>query len=150
MRQFEISASSTITDTALSLKPTTSSESLTPSNTSVMLTGIWRCQPGAAAPPPPPLHAAHALTRTLETRANPDGSATTHAFVRCSLENIARATNLRIEDAAFAMSECGLLRARTSTGGQETIVITRELVEKLAQERGLKRMCMEIQHVLLP
>ena len=103
-----------------------------------------------SAPPPPPLHAAHALTRTLETRANPDGSATTHAFVRCSLENIARATNLRIEDAAFAMSECGLLRARTSTGGQETIVITRELVEKLAQERGLKRMCMEIQHVLLP
>ena len=70
--------------------------------------------------------------------------------MRCSLENIARATNLRIEDAAFAMSECGLLRARTNVGGQETIVITRELVEKLAQERGLKRMCMEIQHVLLP
>ncbi|KAI0034324.1 acyl-CoA N-acyltransferase, partial [Vararia minispora EC-137] len=65
-----------------------------------------------SVPPPPPLDASHALQRTLETRANSDGSATTHAVVKCSLAEIARATNLRVEDAAFAMSECGLLYCR--------------------------------------
>jgi hypothetical protein len=99
------------------------------------------------ASPPPPLDATHALQRTFETRSNVDGSATTHATVRCSLAEIARATNLRVEDAAFAMNECGLLVCKDDEG---SIVITRELVESLASSRKLKRMCMEVQHVLLP
>ncbi|KAL4069067.1 acyl-CoA N-acyltransferase [Scleroderma yunnanense] len=38
-----------------------------------------------------------------------DGSATSHVVVHCTLVDIARATNLRVEDAAFALCECGLL-----------------------------------------
>jgi hypothetical protein len=99
------------------------------------------------APPPPPVDASHTLQRTLETRANPDGGATTHAVIRCSLAEIARATNLRVEDAAFAMNECGLFSCHDE---EQTIVVTREVIEKIASEKGLKRMCMEAQHVLLP
>ncbi|KZV77544.1 acyl-CoA N-acyltransferase [Peniophora sp. CONT] len=146
-----ITSTSGVQDFSLTQSPAPEAEASSSTARKRRKTKGWDGEAHAiSAPPPPPLHAAHALTRTLETRANPDGSATTHASVRCSLENIARATNLRIEDAAFAMSECGLLRTRTTVGGQETVVITRELVETLARDRGLKRMCMEIQHVLLP
>jgi histone acetyltransferase MYST1 len=47
--------------------------------------------------------------RNFITTANPDGSATTHVKIECTLADIAEATNLRIEDAAFAMQEVGLL-----------------------------------------
>ncbi len=50
--------------------------------------------------------------RTLETVQRDDGGAETHVEVRCTLAEIARATNLRIDDAAFALSECGLLARR--------------------------------------
>ncbi|OCH88992.1 acyl-CoA N-acyltransferase [Obba rivulosa] len=83
--------------------------------------------------------------RTLETFANPDGSATTQVVVRCTLADIARATNLRVEDAAFALSECGLLLRR----GEEEVVVSREMVEVVAKERRVKRMCMSHAHVLL-
>ena len=55
--------------------------------------------------------------RSVETTANPDGSATTHVVVRCTLADIARATNLRVEDAAFALNECGLLVRGGEKGG---------------------------------
>ncbi|KAI0369899.1 acyl-CoA N-acyltransferase [Pilatotrama ljubarskyi] len=102
--------------------------------------------------------------RALETTAHPDGSATTHVVVRCTLADIARATNLRVEDAAFALNECGLLVRRrkddgspASNGSQENaeveaedvIVVTREMVEAVAKERDVKRMCMDLAHVLL-
>ncbi|TCD71419.1 hypothetical protein EIP91_010125 [Steccherinum ochraceum] len=92
--------------------------------------------------------------RTIETTANPDGSASSHVVINCTLADIARATGLRIEDAAFALNECGLLtRRRTSEGedGEEemAIVLTREMVEKVADERNVKRMCMDFAHVLL-
>ncbi|EMD41398.1 hypothetical protein CERSUDRAFT_43341, partial [Gelatoporia subvermispora B] len=84
--------------------------------------------------------------RTLETIANPDGSATTQVVVRCTLADVARATNLRVEDTAFALSECGLLLRR---GQDEEVVVAREMVETVAKERGVKRMCMSHAHVLL-
>ena len=104
--------------------------------------------------------------RAVETTANPDGSATTHVVVRCTLADIARATNLRIEDAAFALNECGLLgrrfRAERAGGSgeeaaqeegtdqdQDVVAITREMVEAVAKERDVKIMCMDLAHVLL-
>jgi histone acetyltransferase HTATIP/histone acetyltransferase MYST1 len=91
--------------------------------------------------------------RTFLTTQNTDGSATTHVVVKCALADLARATNLRIEDAAFAMNECGLLRMRGKNGreadGPEMIVVTREMVEQVAKERGVKKACLILPHVLL-
>ena len=91
--------------------------------------------------------------RTFVTSQNLDGSATTHAIVRCTLADLSRATNLRIEDAAFAMNECGLLRMRRKDGHEadatDMIVVTREMVEQVAKERGVKKACLILPHVLL-
>lgn len=104
--------------------------------------------------------------RTTETTANADGSATSHIVVRCTLSDIAQATGLRVEDAAFAMNECGMLqrhkrpnsdrvdkknrdRAADPDDQEEYIVISREMVEAIAKERNVKRMCMDLAHVLL-
>ncbi|KAI0717529.1 acyl-CoA N-acyltransferase [Cerioporus squamosus] len=92
--------------------------------------------------------------RSIETTANRDGSATTHIVVRCTLADIARATNLRVEDAAFALNECGLLGRHLKSGGsgdagEVVLAITREMVEAVAKERDVKRMCMDLAHVLL-
>lgn len=104
--------------------------------------------------------------RTIETTANPDGSATSHVVVRCTLSDIAQATGLRVEDAAFAMNECGMLhrrrrvnpdhmakksrdRAADPDEQEEYIVLSREMVEAIAKERNVKRMCMDLAHVLL-
>lgn len=94
--------------------------------------------------------------RSIETTANPDGSSTSHVVVRCTLADIARATGLRLEDAAFAMNECGLLVRRYKTGDEhgygqveETVVVSREMVEVVAKERNVKKMCMDLAHVML-
>ena len=91
--------------------------------------------------------------RTFTTTQNPDGSATTHVAVKCTLADLARATNLRVEDAAFAMNECGLLRMRgkasCEAGVSEMIVVTREMIEQVAKERGVKKACLILPHVLL-
>ncbi len=101
--------------------------------------------------------------RTVVLKSNPDGSASVHVYVKCTLEDIARATNLRVEDAAFALNECGLLekirverRKATEIGEDpdseedlETIVLTREMVETVAKERSVKRMIMNMRNVLL-
>ena len=98
--------------------------------------------------------------RILQTTGNPDGSATTHVIVQCTLKDLAKATGLRVEDAAFALAECGLLRrkitkksaSRNEDGAiedEEYIVVSREMVETVARERNVKRMCMDLKHVLL-
>lgn len=89
--------------------------------------------------------------RRIETIANPDGSATSHVVVQCTLADIARATSLRVEDVAFALNECGLLThaQMNSEGSMEQIGITREMVEAVAKERRVKEMCMSMAHVLL-
>jgi hypothetical protein len=86
----------------------------------------------------------------VETVCNPDGSATSHVVVRCTLADIAKAANLRPEDAAFALQECGLLSRKTrETDEESVIVISRELVEAVAKERKVKQMCLDLSHVLL-
>lgn len=89
--------------------------------------------------------------RRIETISNPDGSATSHVVVQCTLAEIARATNLRVEDAAFALNECGLLAhvQMDGDGTTEQIGVTREMVETVAKERRVKEMCMSLVHVLL-
>jgi histone acetyltransferase HTATIP/histone acetyltransferase MYST1 len=89
------------------------------------------------------------LERTYETVPAPDGSAAVHVVVRCTLADLACATNLRVEDAAFALNECGLLVRREGDGGGMTIAISREMVEAIAQERNVKRMCIDFTKVLL-
>ena len=73
--------------------------------------------------------------------------------MRCVLADVARATNLRVEDAAFALNECGLLVRRIKQDGsaetEDVIAVTREMVEAAAKERDVKRMCMDLAHVLL-
>ena len=112
-----------------------------------------------SSPSADPMFATH---RRLEPAPNPDGSLTVHATVHCTLADIARATNLRVEDAAFALNECGLLVRRIRQNGpedaepepearaaEESLAITREMVEAVAKERDVKRMCMDLAHVLL-
>lgn len=91
------------------------------------------------------------LDKTYETVPAPDGSAAVHAVVRCTLADLARATNLRVEDAAFALNECGLLVRREGEGEDDamTVAISREMVEAVAKERNVKRMCIDFTKVLL-
>jgi histone acetyltransferase HTATIP/histone acetyltransferase MYST1 len=70
-------------------------------------------------------------------------------MVHCTLADVARATNLRVEDAAFALNECGLLVRREGEGDTMTIAISREMVEAVGQERNVKRMCIDFTKVLL-
>ena len=89
--------------------------------------------------------------------------------VRCTLADIARATNLRVEDAAFALNECGLMvkRIQAKDAGEKAVVgaeggtgfagvsagdvimMTRQMVEKVAKERNVKKPCMDIAFVKL-
>ena len=111
--------------------------------------------------------------RHLRTIINSDGSASTHIIIKCTLEDISAATYLRVEDVAFAMHESGMLSRRVRIRDQEQasrgvsrspeevgymdaeeetediIVVSREMVEKVASERNVKKMCMELQYVLL-
>jgi histone acetyltransferase HTATIP/histone acetyltransferase MYST1 len=91
------------------------------------------------------------LDRTYETVPAQDGSAAVHTIVRCTLADLARATNLRVEDAAFALNECGLLVRREGEGDMiaMTIAISREMVESVARERNVKRLCIDFTKVLL-
>ncbi|EPQ61148.1 hypothetical protein GLOTRDRAFT_113584 [Gloeophyllum trabeum ATCC 11539] len=78
--------------------------------------------------------------------------ATSHVTVRCTLADIAQATNLRVEDAAFALNECGLLLRRQTAGeddGEQIVLVSREMVEVVARDRGVKKMMMDMSHVLL-
>ncbi|KAF8168463.1 acyl-CoA N-acyltransferase [Crassisporium funariophilum] len=88
--------------------------------------------------------------RVFETSHREDGGAETHVKVECTLAEISRATNLRVEDAAFALNECGLLMRRlTKTSENDTVVITRSLVEAVAKERNVKIMYMDLSCVII-
>ena len=90
--------------------------------------------------------------RVFETTHREDGGADTHVRVDCTLADIARATNLRIEDAAFALNECGLLMRRKAgiSDDDNVVVITRSLVEEVAKERKVKIMYMDLSCVRSP
>lgn len=75
-----------------------------------------------------------------------------------SLEEIAQATNLRLEDVAFAMVESGLAvwRRKIPAEGEgdeddmvEELVIRLELVEEVAARVGVRKAYLELQHVLI-
>ncbi|KAJ2911482.1 hypothetical protein MD484_g8935, partial [Candolleomyces efflorescens] len=95
--------------------------------------------------------------RQFQTKLREDGAAETHIHTRCTLADIARVTNLRPEDAAFALNEVGLLTKRLRSeedeeeeGEDGDIVITRVMVERVAAERKIKRMVLDLNCVLLP
>ncbi|KAI0307421.1 acyl-CoA N-acyltransferase [Multifurca ochricompacta] len=113
----------------------------------------WDGESGAPSSPEAgsasPLALPVQLERTYETVPASDGSAAVHVVVHCTLADLARATNLRVEDAAFALNECGLLVKREGDGDAMTIAISREMVEDVARERNVKRMCIDFTKVLL-
>ncbi|KAG6868159.1 hypothetical protein C0993_007049 [Termitomyces sp. T159_Od127] len=90
-----------------------------------------------------PMFSSH---RPLVTEHSEDGGAATHVMVSCKLADIARATNLRVDDAAFALNEVGLLAMRIESEedcgeGDKTgtVMLTRAMVEKVAKERNVKK-----------
>lgn len=91
--------------------------------------------------------------RTFVTKLLPSGGARTDITLQCTLQDIAQATNLRVDDTAFAMNEVGLLVKRLqleegmNTGPQDMIVLTREMVEKVAEDRNVKQPCLEPQYL---
>ncbi|KAJ7103744.1 acyl-CoA N-acyltransferase [Mycena epipterygia] len=109
--------------------------------------------------------------RTFEMTANPNGSATVDVVLRCTLRDIARATNLRVEDAAFALNEIGLLALRLASEDAEEVrhtlqatqdagtdapvdnankfvFISRAMVERVAADRNVKKPCMEVEYCI--
>ena len=88
--------------------------------------------------------------RVFNVSEMPEGGLEAHITVRCSLVDIARATNLRLDDVAFAMQEFGLLtRGLSEVGRGESILISKRMVEKVAEERNVKKPCIDLQYVLL-
>ncbi|KAJ3735360.1 acyl-CoA N-acyltransferase [Lentinula guzmanii] len=92
--------------------------------------------------------------RTFVTTRNPDGSASVHLKIHCTLADIADATNLRVDDAAFALNEMGMLNRWGKFSGsdekQPMVVLTREMVERVAKERGVKNVSvLHLSHVKL-
>jgi histone acetyltransferase MYST1 len=88
--------------------------------------------------------------RIFDTVGQKDGTAVTAITTQCTLEDIARATNLRVEDAAFALKECGLLTERLDDDeGGTQVILSRILVEKVAEERNVKIPCLQSNSVLL-
>jgi len=87
--------------------------------------------------------------RTLETIHRADGGAETHVVIKCTLGDIAKGTNLRIDDCAFALNECGLLMRRLSgISENEVVVVTREQVEQVGRERNVKIMFLEPPNII--
>lgn len=62
---------------------------------------------------------------------------------------MSKATGLRMEDIAFTLHECGLLQRRTALDSKEVFVLSREMIERVADERKVKKTCMEVQYVML-
>jgi hypothetical protein len=95
---------------------------------------------------------------------NPDGSATVHIVIRCTLYQIAQASNLRVDDVAFTLHEVGLLDKTIVLDPQnqsdspntdvlfspeDTVEITREKIEEVSAERNVKPPSMHPLCVLL-
>ena len=103
--------------------------------------------------------------RRTHTGPSEDGTQqVTHLSIKCSLGDIARATNLRVDDCAWAMREAGFLarskrtsqaksgarpdkKDGTDGAGDEMFFISKEMVEQIAKEWGVKRMMMEVEYV---
>ncbi|KAJ7123929.1 acyl-CoA N-acyltransferase [Mycena filopes] len=114
--------------------------------------------------------------RAFEMTANANGSATVDVVLRCTLRDIARATNLRVEDAAFALNEIGLLALRLSSEDADEVrqtlhaeqdaraagvaavagadsagkfvFISRAMVERVAEHRKVKVPCLKVEYYI--
>ncbi|CEL53002.1 histone acetyltransferase MYST1 [Rhizoctonia solani AG-1 IB] len=112
---------------------------------------------------------------TRSENGDPSRPEVKHRTVRCGLEDIAQATHLRPDDIALALREAGLLTQRRSTQSnpiepaadhpnthtafenihdakhrnEVQIVITHEMVERVAQERKVKPPYLDRAYVLL-
>ncbi|CAK5274212.1 unnamed protein product [Mycena citricolor] len=105
--------------------------------------------------------------RTFAITPKEDGSATMHVVLRCTLEDLAKATNLRIDDAAFALNEVGFLAMRLSYDDEDQlkqslkaeatsdseptdkfVYISKEIVDRIAAERKVKPPCLQIHSFL--
>ena len=86
--------------------------------------------------------------RWMRASVNSDGSVTTHAFVKCTLEDMSKATGIRMEDIAFALHESGMLKHMEVQESQNVVVVSRKVVEDTAKRFNVKRMVMEAQCVL--
>nr|GAT58853.1 ham group protein [Mycena chlorophos] len=86
---------------------------------------------------------------------NRDGSATVHCYLQLTIKDIARATNLRLDDTAFALNEIGFLTLGLPTTVKQRlekyaealptppdpntlVLITREMVEEMIVKRNVK------------
>jgi hypothetical protein len=90
--------------------------------------------------------------RKRQTTINPDGSATTHLSIQCTLDDISQVISFRPEDIAFALNECGLLQHRQDemTGRSEAFVIlSREMVEQAAKRWKPRKSIILPQHLKL-
>lgn len=91
--------------------------------------------------------------RKTHIEMNKDGSITTHVSIHATLQDIAHAVHLRPDDAAFALRECGFLDRRKfdviDEDEEEIIVISREMVEGVADAVNVKKMYMDPKGVLL-
>jgi hypothetical protein len=99
--------------------------------------------------------------RTLSTvMSYEDGSAHVHYSFDCTLEQLAEGANLTVADASFALGELGLLphiqlsnntgevpqiqvdaqaKDETQSIGKQGVIITRELILRVAQKFPFKR-----------
>lgn len=89
-----------------------------------------------------------------------------HLSIKCTLADIARATNLRVDDCRLALKESGLLLHNTfatkkdvqagadSTGGSggnvgdEVFFISKEGVEQVAEAWNVKRMMLDVKYIV--
>ncbi|KAG0143403.1 hypothetical protein CROQUDRAFT_66263 [Cronartium quercuum f. sp. fusiforme G11] len=85
-----------------------------------------------------------------ETTAFQASSSDPPILIEMSLEEISRETQLRPDDAAFALFTSGFTQTKTqSPKWSEIVVITPELVEEVAQRTRTKRAVLDRQYVLL-
>lgn len=94
----------------------------------------------------------------------------THLSIKCNLGDVARAANLRVDDCAWAMREAGFLArskripqsksagrsdkkddpaADNNNPGDELFFVSKEMVEQVAKDWGVKKMMMEVEYVKL-
>jgi hypothetical protein len=93
-----------------------------------------------------------------------DGSASIHIVIRCTLLQIAQASNLRVDDVAFTLHEVGLLdqtivldhesqqdspNTDVFFSPEDTVEITREKIEDVSRKRNVKSPLMNPLCVLL-
>lgn len=67
-----------------------------------------------------------------------------------TLDRLSSATNVRVDDVGFALSELGLLKLASKAGGEgPVIVITRDMVRQAIKRNRVKRPVLDVMYVLV-